>query len=136
MPVYIPLLQSRASGAHAGRLHRHALCTLLKKKFKLDEFLRAKWISLSPHHVDAVAQAPLQRAEALPFQPVNGIARGVGLGNDAAAQAPAPALVMALRAGQIELPHALLVALFATLLIGCEAGIIRWCDGYSARPGY
>ena len=63
---------------------------------------------LGPHAHHAAAQPALQAAQALPFQPVAGVAGGVRLGDAGATQALAGMLVVALGAGQVELAQPLL----------------------------
>src|SRR5262249_49272366 len=52
---------------------------------------------------DAVAQAPLERAQVLPLEAVDLVARRVGLRDQAAGEVLAPVVVVALRARQVEL---------------------------------
>ena len=77
------------------------------------------------HAHQAAAQSARQRAQRLPFQPVAGVARGVGLRDGGAAQLAAGVLVVALRAGQVELAHALGPQALAQGQPGFQAGVLR-----------
>ena len=90
------------------------------------EFLRPIGEGLGAHVAYAVALPSLQRSHALPFQSVDGIGVGMGLGDRRRAQMLAPVVVMALEAGEIQLPHALAPQGAATLP---EGGI---CFGWAA----
>src|SRR6185503_11519976 len=56
------------------------------------------------HAREAIAQAALQRAERLPLQAIDRIARRMGLRDDAARQVLAGIVVVALLAGEVDLP--------------------------------
>jgi ferredoxin--NADP+ reductase len=77
-------------------------------RVKFDQFRRAVIIGLRPDAGDAASQSPLQRAERLPFQPVDRIVRRMGLRDRRTRQMLVPIIVMAIAAGKIELalaPH-------------------------------
>ena len=77
-------------------------------ELELDVLRRPVGIGLRPHSDHAVAQPPLQRAEALPFQPIERIAVRVRLRDRRGGEFLAPVVVVALRAGEVELALALL----------------------------
>jgi hypothetical protein len=52
---------------------------------------------------EAVAQPPLDRSEALPFEAVDRVSGGMRLGNHAAGEVLAPVVVVAPGAGEVEL---------------------------------
>jgi hypothetical protein len=60
-------------------------------------------VSLRANTADAAAQAPLQRAQRLPFEPVERITGRMRLRDCGARELPVPIVVMAVGAGQIEL---------------------------------
>src|SRR3954469_3729576 len=95
------------SGPHRWRLHRHFSRARHQIELELDEFRRAVVVSLGAYAADATAQAPLQRAERLPFEPVKRIAGRVALRNRRTGKALVPVVVMAIRAGKIKLALAL-----------------------------
>src|SRR5437667_9784921 len=92
-----------SSGPHRRRLNRHALRARHQIKLEFDQFRRTVIIWLRPDAEDATAQAPLQRAKRLPFQPVLWVAGRVGLRDRRAREMLVPIVVVAVRAGQIEL---------------------------------
>ena len=92
-----------ASRPHRRRLHRQAARPLPQVKLQVDEFRRAEGERLGPHPNHAVAQAPLQRTNRLPFQPIERISGRVRLRDDAAAEALALIVIVVGGAGQVEL---------------------------------
>ena len=88
---------------------------------------------MGPYTGQAVAQPALQRTQALPFQPVLRVAVGVALRNERAAQALAPALVVALRAGQVQLSQALGIKLATPFQGGLQPHIIHGRERQAAR---
>src|SRR3977135_4594709 len=91
------------SRPHAGRLDRHAACALHEEKLECHVFGRAGIIGLGPHPADAIAQAALQRAEALPFEAIDRGSGGLPLRHDIAGALLAPVDVVALPAGHVDL---------------------------------
>src|SRR5207302_8208316 len=75
----------------------------------------------------------LQRAEALPFEPIDRIAGRVRLRHDAAGELLAPVVVVALRARHVDLPLALLEQRAALRDERLEPRIGRLGDRHSAR---
>src|SRR5262249_50515551 len=73
-----------ASGAPRGRLHRHPARAPHQVEFEIDQLRRAKVIWLRAESGETVAKAPFQRAEALPFEPVERITGRVRLRDDVA----------------------------------------------------
>ena len=59
---------------HRRRLDRQAARAPHQEQLEVDEFGRAVGIGLGAHADQAIAQPPLQRAEALPFEPIERIA--------------------------------------------------------------
>src|SRR5262249_11677612 len=92
-----------ALGPHARRLDGHAAGALQQEKLGRDVFGRAEFERLGPHADDAVAQAALQRAEALPFEPVDRVAGRMRLRHDVAGKLLAPVVVVALGARHVDL---------------------------------
>lgn len=79
------LLKPEFSRSDPRRFNQHAFGAYRQVQFQFHQFLRAvgKWFGA--HAAHAVAQAALQRAKRLPFQPVHRVAGGVRLGDLAAA---------------------------------------------------
>ena len=69
----------RKSRPHRRRLHRHARGPLRQVQLQLHQLRRAGRERLGAHAGHAAAQAPLQRAQALPFEPVDRVAGRVRL---------------------------------------------------------
>src|SRR5262245_41794563 len=84
-------------------LHRHAARAPHEEELERHVFRRAVLVGLRAHADQAVAQPPLQRAEVLPFQPVERIAGRVALRDHVADESLAPLVVVALRTGEVEL---------------------------------
>jgi len=74
-----------------------------EKEFELVHFRRAIVEGLCAHAEKAIAQAPLQRAETLPFETVDRIAIRMPLWDRCTGELLAPIVVMALRAREVEL---------------------------------
>ena len=91
------------SGPHGGALHGHAAGAPHQVRLQGDVLGRAVGVGLGAHADQAVAQAALQRPQRLPFQAVERVPGGVPLRQGDAGQLPAPVVVVALGAGQIEL---------------------------------
>src|SRR5262249_35141274 len=72
-------------------------------ELELDQLRRTEIIGLRPYTCHAGAQAALQRAERLPFQPIKRIAGGVSLRDRRSRQPLVPDLLMAIVAGEVEL---------------------------------
>src|SRR5215471_8581693 len=89
--------------AHSRRVHRQAAGAPHQKCLERNRFRRAERVGLGAQSEHAIAQAPLQRAEILPFQPIDRVAGRMRLRDDAAGKLLAPVVVVTLRAGQIEL---------------------------------
>src|SRR6185295_7423088 len=85
------------------RLQRHPARTPHQKEFEVDVFRCAEGVGLGAHPDQAIAQPSLQRAQRLPFQPIEWIAGRLALGNRRAGELLAPVIVVALRAGEVEL---------------------------------
>src|SRR5258708_34778571 len=64
---------------HGGRFHLEPARAPHQVELEIDILRRPVRVGLGPHPGHAVAQPPLQRAEALPFQPVDRIAVGMAL---------------------------------------------------------
>ena len=79
-----------------------------EKEFEIDDFRRVVRVGFGAHADQAIAQPPPQRAQALPFEAVERIAGRMRLRDRRAAQTLAPIVVMALRAGQVQLALAAL----------------------------
>jgi hypothetical protein len=88
---------------HRRCLDRHPARALHEEKFQGDEFIRAEGIEFGAQAEEAVAQPALQRPEALPFQAVDRVTVWMTLRQQRAGDPPAPVVVMALRAAQIDL---------------------------------
>ena len=93
------------AGAYCRRLDRQPGPPDLEEGFELDPFGRIGRPGLGTHAGHAVAQAALQRTECLPFQAVQRVAVRMTLRDRGAAQASAPARIVAVGAGQVELAH-------------------------------
>ena len=85
-----PPASARSSRADGGRLELHAARAPHQVELELDEARRAVGVGLGAHADDAVAQPPLQRAQALPFQPVDRIAGRMRLRDRVAGELLAP----------------------------------------------
>src|SRR5215212_1325642 len=92
-----------SSGAHRWRLKRHSPRARHQIQFEFDKLRRTVRVGLRANAADAGTQAPLQRAERLPFQAVKRISGRVPLGDGRAREALVPVVVMAIGASQIEL---------------------------------
>ncbi len=68
----------------------------------------------------------------MPLQPVERVARGMPLRDDAAGQALAGAGVVALGAGQVDLAYALAPQRFAAFARCGQARVGGWGDGHAA----
>src|SRR5215469_2023140 len=86
------------SRAYSRCLDQHAAGAHHQVELEGDSFRRAVLVRLGAHSDHAVAQAPLQRAEALPLEPVDRISRRVRLRDHRTGEAFAPIVVMALAA--------------------------------------
>src|SRR5260370_15423957 len=85
------------------RLDRHTVGARHQVKFELDQFRRAVIKSLGADAGHAAAQPALQRAERLPFQPVDRIAGRLSLRDRRSCKMLVPIVGVAIRASQIEL---------------------------------
>src|SRR6478735_1240846 len=85
------------------RLQRHPARTPHQKEFEVDVFRRAESVGLGAHPDQAIAQPPLQRAQCLPFQPIEWIAGRLALRDRRAGELLAPIIVVTLGAGEVEL---------------------------------
>src|SRR5262245_25754233 len=101
--AFIALLRV-ASWSDTRRLHLHPARTPHQVELEVDELRRTVLVRLRAHADVAVAQPPLQRAEALPLEPIDRVAGRVGLRNGIPGELLSPALVVALGASEIELP--------------------------------
>src|SRR5438067_1859625 len=93
--------------AHRRGVNRHAAGPLHQIEFEGDSLRSAIVEGLGAHAGHAAAQTALQRAEALPFEAVDRVARRVCLRDYATGEALAPIVVVTLAAGQVELSFAL-----------------------------
>src|SRR5215212_3193331 len=59
---------------HGRGLDRHAARAPHQEQFQIDILVRAVGVRLRPHADQAIAQAALQRADALPFQAIERVA--------------------------------------------------------------
>src|ERR1700694_4901496 len=84
------------SGPDGGRLEGHSAGAPHQEQLEVDHLGRAVVILLRAHAGEAVAQAPVERAEALPFQAVDRISGRVGLRYDVARKPPPPVVVVTL----------------------------------------
>src|SRR5207248_1587016 len=84
-------------------LELHAARAPHEIELELDHLRRAVGVRLGARAGHAVSQAPLERAHALPLQPVDRIAGRMRLRYRRAGEASPPVVVVALRAGEIEL---------------------------------
>src|SRR5258708_7012855 len=74
-----------------------------REQLELDRLGGAVLVRLGTDPDQTVAQPSLERAEALPFEPVDRIAGRMRLWNRVAGQALAPVIVVTLAAGEVEL---------------------------------
>ena len=79
-----------------------------KKQFEIDDLGCVAGIGFGPHSGKAFAQAPPYRSECLPFQAIQRIPGRVRLRDRRAGKTLSPILVMARRAGQVQLTLAAL----------------------------
>src|SRR5437762_77636 len=92
-----------SSRAHRRRLGGHAPSAPHQIQFEFDQLRRTESVRLGADAADAGAQAALQGAERLPLQSVKRISGRVRLRDGRAGKALIPIVVMAVRAGEIEL---------------------------------
>src|SRR5947208_7504729 len=85
------------------RFDRDAARAPLQVKLQVDEFVRAVGVDFRAHAGKTVAQAALQRANALPFEAIERVAGRMRLRDGRASEPPAPIVVVAVRAGEVEL---------------------------------
>src|SRR6266850_5404515 len=85
------------------RLHRHPARAPHQVELEIDQLGRAVVIRLRADADETVAQAPLERAEALPFQPIERVPGRVRLRDDVARELPSPVGVVTLGAREVEL---------------------------------
>src|SRR6266480_841773 len=95
--------ESRASGPDRGRLQHHPARPPHQIELEVHEFLRAVRVRLGAYADEAIAQPALQRAEPLPFQPVDRVSGRMRLRDGTSGQLLAPVVVVALRTGKIKL---------------------------------
>ena len=119
--------------AHGGRLHHETAGAPGEIEFEIDNLRRVIGIRLGAHPNEAIAQAPSQRAEALPFQAIERVTGGVGLRYRRAAQFLPPIVVVALRAGQVQLALPALENLSAGIAEPAGLRIVRDGDRQSLR---
>src|SRR5215472_4523802 len=122
-----------ASRPHAGRLDRHAARALHQKQLERDVVRRAEVEGFGPHAGDAVAHPPLLRADALPLEPIDRIPGRMRLWHDVAGELLAPVVVVALRAGHVDLPLPQLVQRAALRDERREPRVDRLRDRQAAR---
>ena len=102
-----PRSRRSASGRYRRALHLHAAGARHQIELEFNQFRRAVVIGLGADAGDAAAQAPLQRTQRLPLQPVDRVAGRMRLGDRRPRELPVPVVVMAIGAGEIELALAL-----------------------------
>src|SRR6266850_6567233 len=90
-------------GPNGGRLDLHSPRTPHQEELQIDEFCGAEVGHLRADPGETVAQPPLERPQALPLQAVQRVSGRVRLRDDAAGEALAPVVVVALGAGEVEL---------------------------------
>jgi len=84
-------------------VHRHPARAPHQVELEIDHLGRAVIIRLGADADETVAQAPLERAEALPFQPIERVPGRVRLRDDVARELPSPVGVVTLGAREVEL---------------------------------
>src|SRR5271170_3386077 len=115
------------------RLDQHSARARHQIKLKLDKLRRAVIIGLRPDAEDATAQAPLQRAERLPFQAVQRIPGRMPLCNRRPRQSLTPIVVVAIRAGEIELALSSPIEVVTSRNEWRELRIVAGGEGDTAR---
>src|ERR1017187_912961 len=89
---------SLRSWPHRGRLDLHPARAPHQVKLEIDQFGCTKIVRLRTRADEAIAQPPLERAQALPLEAVDRVTGGVRLRNDVAGKAFVPVVVVALGA--------------------------------------
>src|SRR6267154_5204869 len=95
-------------GPHGGGFDLHSPRAPHQEELQVDEFCGAEVGHLRADPDEAVAQPPLERAQALPLQAVQRVTGGVSLRNHAAREVLPPVVVVAQGAGEVELALAAL----------------------------
>src|SRR3954464_5322525 len=93
--------------AYGGRFDRHAARPFHQVELERDVFGGSVAERLSAYARDAIAEAALQRSRRLPFEPIQRVSGRMRLRDRRGGQMPASMLVVAFRAGEIQLAHAL-----------------------------
>src|SRR5690606_26486444 len=96
-------------------------------------FRRAVIQHFGPHAEAARAQATMERAEGLPLEPIDGKPRRMPLADGISSELPAPALVVALGASEVELALPCGEELSAVLEMASRRAIDRNGNGHSPR---
>ena len=96
-----------ASRSYGGRFDRQAAPAPREVGLELGKQRVAVGRHLGMDAREAGAQPPLERPERLPLEPVERVAGRMRLRDHAAGEMPAPILIVALRAGHVELALAL-----------------------------
>ena len=91
------------SGSHCGCIERHAAGPFHQVKLECHILRIAPIVGLGAHADQTVAQPALERAQVLPFQAIDRIARRMALRNGRAGELLARIVVVAVGAGQVEL---------------------------------
>src|SRR5262249_41725648 len=103
---------------------------------EVDELRRPEGVGLSAHADHAVPQAPPERAERLPLQAVDRVAGRLPLRDAGARELAAPPLVVALRAGEVQLTLAQVEGRSPGLDERLHPRVVRDRDRHAARlPG-
>src|SRR5450759_164423 len=84
------IFPSCRSWPHRGRLDFHPARPPHQKQFEIDQIGRAEIVRLRARPDEAVAQPPIERADALPLEAVERVPGGMRLGNDVAREPLAP----------------------------------------------
>ncbi len=119
--------------AHRRRFDRHAARAPHQVKLEIDKFARSVGIRDRAHAEQTVAQPPLQRSERLPLEAIERISGRMALRDRRAGKLLAPIVVVALRAGEIELALALYEHRAAGFQKRPYPRVIRDVDRHAAR---
>src|SRR5262249_27087360 len=121
------------SGPDGGRVHQHPARAPHQEELEVDEFGRAELIRLGANADEAIPEASLERAHALPLEAIERVSGRVGLRDRVARELLSPVVVVTLCAREIQLA--------LTPIPGCAPGGDEWLhalihgnlDGQPAR---
>ena len=129
----VPLSTSESSSAHARRLERNALRAPREIQLDVGELACARRRHLRADAEQARANAPLQRTDSLPFEPIRRKCTRMTLAEGLGKQALSPVLIVALRAREVHLPVPLAVERAAAFERRARGPVDGYGDGHSTR---